>query len=109
MEVMRLLPRADTLGRLVAVHHGHVHVHQDNIVMSTLELLNGKAAVLNDLDLIRRGFEIGADEDLVVRRVFYQKDMQRSRRNKTRRRLDYRHGRQSLCAIQGNTQGLKEI
>ena len=42
--------RADILGRLIAVHHRHLDIHQDNIELAFFRLLHGHLAVLGNTD-----------------------------------------------------------
>ncbi len=71
-EVMFLLPRSNGSCRLIAIHHRHLHIHQDEIVVAGLESLHRDGAVIRDIDAIRSLFHIGTDEHLIVCRIFRQ-------------------------------------
>ena len=44
--------RADGGGRSNAVHSGHMHVHQDHIVIERLDLLHRLLAIAGEVDMV---------------------------------------------------------
>jgi hypothetical protein len=66
--------RTDVVGGLVAVHLGHLQVHQDHLVLALLELVDGLNAVFGNLDLHAPLLQEFADHQLVHLVVFHQQD-----------------------------------
>ena len=70
---------AEQSRRLIAIHHGHLHIHEDDVervglVTGGQRRINGALAVLRDGDLCARLLQHVADEPLVVRTVLGQQD-----------------------------------
>ena len=72
--MVALLQAANFGDRLVAVHHGHLDIHQDRVVMAGHELVHRDLAVLGMVDLVRRVLQIGFDQEPIVGRVFRQEN-----------------------------------
>lgn len=71
------LPLPHPLRRVVTIHDRHLQIHQHEVVRLAPELLHRDCTVLGDVELMRRGVEIIANERPAVFRVFDEKDPER--------------------------------
>ena len=72
-----LLEATNLGGRLVAVHHRHLDVHQDRVIVAGHELVHRDLAVLGVVELVRSVLQIGFDQQPIVGRVFRQQNSKR--------------------------------
>ena len=68
----------DDAYRLQTVHHRHLDVHQDQVVLLRFRLLDRDQAVLRFVDSRARALEIGANKNAIVPGIFGQQDAQRT-------------------------------
>ena len=61
----RLLQEADLPGGLMAVHYGHLHVHQDDVVAALLAGIDRRQSVSDDGYRVAGAFQQPDDEPLV--------------------------------------------
>ena len=59
-------PKPDVLRRAVSVHHRHLHVHEDDVILARLEPLNRRLAVFSMVQPSGDILEIGANQQDIV-------------------------------------------
>jgi len=75
--VIVAFPVANRARRGVPVHHGHLNVHQDQIVLVRDEVLDCECAVFDFVDFVRRVFEERANQQPVIGGIVGDQDSQR--------------------------------
>jgi len=66
-------------GRIDAVHHRHVQIHQDDVIRSRGKFADADFTVFRLIDLARNPLQVGTYQDAVIGRVFDQQDSRRAR------------------------------
>ena len=67
-------PFPDGRSRGIAIHHRHVYVHQDQVVAADGHHVTGDAAIFRDVHLVWRRFQVGLDQELVIRGIFHNEN-----------------------------------
>src|ERR1019366_1131056 len=83
--VVAVFAAAQLGGRLIAVHFGHLAVHQDRVVALPGERLYGLASVTDDVDAAAAAFEHADGDDLIDGTVLGDEYKRRRRPQRGRR------------------------